>query len=147
MRPRCERWGGGEVFADCILGGEIIICECTCFVQLNLFGDADQDWVRSKVIAYLDHGDVVSAVCNYMLENGFPKVNDTADTPQPKVCIYNQGQIQDFLKDGLPNLRTDRTSAPVGTEGVPTPNPGINPNFVGISNLLLNLDKRMIKLH
>ena len=45
------------------------------------------DWVRSKVVAYLDHGDVVSAVCNYMLENGFPKVNDKAVIPEPKVCI------------------------------------------------------------
>ena len=28
-----------------------------------------------------------------------------------------QGQIQNFLKEGAPKLRTDRTSAPVGTGG------------------------------
>ena len=75
------------LFIDChILWGDTNLL-MYFFLQLNLFGDADQDWVRSKVVAYLDHGDVVSAVCNYMLESGFPKVNDKAVIPEPKVCI------------------------------------------------------------
>ena len=28
---------------------------------------------------------------------------------------YCQGRIQDFLKEGAPKLRTDKTSVPVGT--------------------------------
>ena len=32
--------------------------------------------------------------------------------------LLKQGQIQDFLKEGAPKLRTDRTSAPMGTGGV-----------------------------
>ena len=30
----------------------------------------------------------------------------------------NQGRIQDFVKEGAPKLRTDRTLVPVGTGGV-----------------------------
>ena len=33
-------------------------------------------------------------------------------------CYELQGRIQDFIKEGMPKLRTDRTSMPVGTGGV-----------------------------
>ncbi|XP_072044355.1 uncharacterized protein [Amphiura filiformis] len=79
--------GGGDV------GGvpEAVIRDITTDV-LNLFGDADQDWVRNKVLEYINHGDVVSAVCNYMLENDFPKVKDKTAPPPPK-----KKQIQDTV--------------------------------------------------
>ena len=58
------------------------------YPQLNLFGEADPAWVREKVTANVGHRDIMSAVCNDMLENGFTKVGKKEEKTPPKVSKH-----------------------------------------------------------